>query len=472
MPENPIIASAPQEHVVSRGVTQVFAEPKRQMSTGQQFRAFLGLIQRTRLGRMLQSFGGKRNYQEIFGWDATITIDQIMYMYNRGGIAKRVVDAYPDATWARPPRLWADGDDEWTAKWDALTDQVELWDAMYRLDRLASLGQYSVLVIGTDRPNLSAPLTRASQLLYLQPYGQQAIKIEEYDRNSASPNFGKPLMYRINPDGNGLSPDVPSRMRSNFPRESFLVHHSRVIHCARGTLEDGVWGQPAMVPIWDYLTDLRKVVGSSSESYWIMANRGLQADVDKEMSLNAEDAADLSAEIDEFYHGYRRYIRTKGVKLTELANDVADPSGPFDVLVTLISGATGIPKRILLGSEAGQLASTQDKGNWAEKVEENRALHVEPHIIKPFVRFLIDTGILPKPAPTSKGLNILWPDAYRMSPLERGQTAAQTARTIANLTKMLESENENVRNLISSVEARALIGFPSDNRILRDNPDP
>ena len=439
------------------------------------FRGLLGIISRTRLGRSLTSFDGKRNYQEIFGYDENIDIGKMLYMYNRSGIAKRVVDAYPDATWARPPRLWAEGDDEWTNKWADIADKIDLWDSLYRLDRLCNLGQYAILVIGTDRPNLGTPLSKARDILYLQPYSEASCTIEQFDTNQASPTFGRPILYRIYPDGPGVQPRENGRpggtFQKIFPRSSFLVHASRVIHCARSPLEDTVFGQPMMAPVWDYLTDLRKVVGSSSESYWIMANRGLQADVDKEMSLNAEDAAALQTEIQEFFDGFRRFIRTKGVEITPFQNDVADPEKPFEVLVTLISGATGIPKRILLGSEAGQLASTQDKGNWAERVEENRALHVEPRIIRPFLRFILRSGIMPFPKAGS-AMNILWPDAYRMSPLERGQTAAQTARTIANITKMFESESDKAKNLLNDTEARALIGFPSDNRILRDNPDP
>jgi hypothetical protein len=459
---------------VNGNVEQLHPE-KPHMSAMQSFRALLGVIQRTRLGRALTSFDGQRNYQEIFGWDDCITVEKMAYMYNRSGIAKRVVDAYPDATWARPPVLWAEGDDNWTNAWADMVDQSNLWDALYRMDRLACLGQYSILVIGTDRPNLAAPIGKARRITYLQPYGENTTRIEEYDRNQASPTFGMPLLYRIYPEGPSLEPReigrTPSRLKSNFPRSSFLVHASRIIHCARGALEDTVFGQPMMAPCWDYLTDLRKVVGSSSESYWIMANRGLQADIDKEMSLNAEDQANLQSEIDDFYNGFRRFIRTKGVEITPLTNEVADPKGPFEVLVTLISGATGIPKRILLGSEAGQLASTQDKGNWAERVEENRTLHVEPRIIRPFLRFVLNHAIIPPPKQDA-ALNILWPDAYRMSPLERGQTSAQTARTIANVTKMLESKSQEARTLLSQTELRALVGFPSDNRILRDNPNP
>lgn len=443
--------------------------------TMEAFRGLLGMISRARLGRGISSFDGQRNYQDIFGWDECITIEKIMYMYNRSGIAKRVVDAYPDATWARPPRLWAENDDDWTNKWADLVYQHNLYDAFYRLDRLCNMGQYAIMVVGTDRPNLSTPLTKARKLLYLQPYSEASVRIESWDQDQGSPRFGYPIMYRIYPEGQSIEPrqvgKLPDKLKANFPRSSFLVHASRVIHVARGPLEDTIYGQPIMAPVWDYLTDLRKVVGSSSESYWIMANRGMQADIDREMSLNAEDQAALGSEIEEFFDGFRRFIRTKGVKMTQFTNDVADPKEPFEVLVTLISGATGIPKRILLGSEAGQLASTQDKGNWAERVEENRALHVEPRIIQPFLRFCLQTGIMPWPK-TGSAMNILWPDAYRQSPLERGQTAAQTARTLANVTKMFESKNATAATLIDKTEARALVGFASDNRILRDNPDP
>lgn len=442
----------------------------------EQFRAFLGLVSRTRLGRLLTSFGGKRDYNEIFGWDATLDAAKFLTMYNRGSIAKRVVDALPDALWARPPQIWAPGDDEWTNNWARQTDNWGLWQAIHRLDKLANLGQYSILVIGTDRGSLDQPLNRASKILYLQPYGETSVRIDSYISDPTSPNFGKPLMYSVYPEGAGMMVTgtgkgliLPSGTQGKASRSSFRVHSSRVIHVCNSPLEDEVYGQPVMAPIWDLLTDLRKVVGSSSESYWIMANRGIQADIDKEMSLNAEDQAALQTEIDEYFHGIRRFMRTKGVTMKELQNDVADPKGPFEVIVTLISGTTGIPQRILTGSEAGQLASTQDKGNWAERVEEARALHAEPRILKPLVRFCLQKGII---QPPSSSIQLNWPDAYRMSPLERGQTSAQTARTIANVTKMLESKSQRAANLLSDVEIRALIGVSTDNRILSDNPDP
>jgi hypothetical protein len=204
-------------------------------------------------------------------------------------------------------------------------------------------------------------------------------------------------------------------------------------------LTNEVFGVPDYAPIWNYLTDLMKVVGGSSESYWRNAFPGIHANVDRDMDLDEEDENNLTAEFDEFQHDMRRILRTRGVDVKGIQVKIADPRAAYDVLVTLISGTTGIPKRILLGSESGQLASSQDKASWAERIEEYRETYAEPRLIWPFVMWAINFGVTPLPPGAEvQKIRALWPDAYRQSPLERGQTAAQTARSLANIQKGLQ----------------------------------
>jgi hypothetical protein len=134
--------------------------PKREHLTVQAARMLSGMLNRLGWSR-LTSFNGRRDYNKIFGWDQTITPQMMLYMYNRGGIAKRVVDSYPDAIWARPPVMWAKGDDAWTLEWAALVDSLNLWQYMHRLDKLAGLGHYAVMVIGTNKPGLECTLPAA-----------------------------------------------------------------------------------------------------------------------------------------------------------------------------------------------------------------------------------------------------------------------------------------------------------------------
>lgn len=473
------------------------------------FKAFNAIMARSKLALGLnQPFGGKRNLNEVFGWQETISAEDFRKMYNRGGIAKRLVHAYPDATWGRPPEIWAQAgndpnqqDEVWNKAWAEFVKRYNLWDVLYRLDVLAGLGRYGVLLIGNGQP-LNTTMRKkpgpgaAQEIIFLQPFGEDTSAIQAWDEDVTSSNFGKPKTYRLTPDYKD-GPTTNGMSMVTQVRRAFTVDYTRVLHVTHGTLESNVYGLPLYAPVYDYLSDLRKVVGSSSESYWLTAYRGMHVDIDKELELDPTDEANLSAEVDEYVHGFRRFIRTRGTSVKALESDVADPRGAFDVLITLISGTTGIPKRILLGSEAGQLASVQDKGNWAERVEEYRTLHAEPYILVPFIQKMIAIGALPAPQGDAE-VRILWPDAYRMSPLERGQTAAQTARTLANTMKAMEPtvvgyKTETVAGppgldgapgpsvtkeipiygepLITREEARAIIGMSSDNRVLAQDPN-
>lgn len=448
------------------------------------------MLQRAGMGGLLgQVFGGKRDYWEVFGYPRILNPQHIWEMYHRGGIAKRIAHAYPDATWGRPPQLYVKDNPEWNAQWDKLVKKWKLWDVIKKADIMAGLGRYAVVLVGTTSPNMEAPLRKGRSITYLQPYSEANVKVSEWVRDPTDPRFGQPLYYMVSPNKNK---SMLSQENSFAPvAQSFRVHYSRIWHIAHGTLESPVYGIPRYAPIWNYLMDLIKVVGSSAESYWMTAYQGIHADVDAEMEMDEEDADDLSDEIDEFQHGLRRFIRTRGVSIKSLGSKVADPRGAFDVVLTLIAGTTGIPKRILLGSEAGQLASSQDKAAWAERIEEERTNYAEPAIIGPIVKWLLDYGMLDEVEP--EDITLLWPDAYRMSPLERGQTAAQTARTATNLQKAMAptvikkgqpelrddvgnviqeaTEDETDEPLLSRDEARKIIGLSTDMQALIESPD-
>jgi hypothetical protein len=392
------------------------------------------------------TFDGARDLYKAFGYKQTPVFEDFLFKYVRQDIAKRVIDAPVKATWGDPPIIEAD--DPFTLAWQDLTARIQVWHEMMRLDRLAGLGQYAVMIIGcNDGRPLSQPLIPATdgrvnpalrQITYLQSYSEKSTEVIEYDTNSQSPRFGLPSLYEIQPqdtDAGQLQTRTTStsqRMRS-VKRDPFQVHWSRVLHVADNTLENDVYGSSRLESVYNLLDDLIKVVGGSAETYWLTANRGLHIDVDKELDLKQDDAKDLTDEVTEYEHGLRRFIRTRGVKINNLGSDLADPWNNVDVIISLIASATGIPKRVLMGSEAGQLASTQDRANWAERISERQADFAQPVMLIPFIMRCIEMGVLPQPV----SLQITWPEAFKMSPLERAQTAAQMARSAANLQKVL-----------------------------------
>ena len=101
------------------------------------------------------------------------------------------------------------------------------------------------------------------------------------------------------------------------------------------------------------------------------------------------------------------------------------------VLIQLISMGTGIPQLVLLGAAEGQGGSRNDRANWADRLAERVAEYANPIVLKRLLDCLIWAGVLPAP----EDLEIEWPEAFKMDPLERAQTSAQMARSAVNLIR-------------------------------------
>ena len=402
--------------------------------------------------RIASRFSGARDFYGIFGYKPSLLPEDYLLKYTRQDSAARIIDAPANATWRNPPKVT--GGSGFEAAWELLVRGQNLWPMFERIDKLSGLGRYSLGLLGFDKGALGSPVRGATKLLYIQPIGEGSVEdIPEFEQNTSNARFGMPLIYKVRLADPKYLVTTRGILESRGSGRLIEVHHSRILHVAENPLQDSLAGEPRIKRVFNLLDDLLKVVGGTSEAFWLTANRGLQADVDKEMQLDPEDADRLAEEIDEYVHQMRRILRTRGVKITNLGSDTPNPSGIFESLMMLISGATGIPKRILLGSESGQLASEQDRANWAERVIERRISFAEPQVLKPFIALMVASGVLPDPGDT---LEFVWEDAFHLSPLEKSQTTAQTARTVANLQKGI---SDKTQPMIVRDEARAIIGL-------------
>ncbi len=420
-------------------------------------RAMSGLISRLQLAnRAGLSFGTLRDYYDVFGYKKQLRTEDFLAKYVRQDIASRIVDAPPGATWAKPPTL--DASPEIITAWDELLENTDLLGTMYRADRLARLNHFSVMLFGfDDSASLGAPIRsggRNTSLLYVRAIGSRQIRELTFDSNERSPRFGMPEMYKFQFDDPAVKSITAGTITVKGLKD-ITAHWSRTVHIVENALEDTVFGIPIMEKVYNLLDDLLKVAGGTAEMFWLAGNKGLQADIDKDMDVDPADAAALGDEIEEYQHQLRRVIRTRGVTLNDLGSDVPDPKANFDMIMSLISGTTGIPRRILLGSEAGQLASEQDRANWADRIAERRALFVTPGILKPVTSLLQTVGLLPEGP-----IKFEWPSAFIMSPLEDGMAKAQTARAIGNISR--QTGNKSPMQLTTREEGREIIGLEGD----------
>ncbi len=416
-----------------------------------ELRTLTGLVSRMQLANAAGlQFSGLRDMYAIFGYEKNIKPEQLLAKYNRQDIASRVVDAPPKATWAHPPAMKEKG--ALSTKWTAIVKEKGLWGAMYRADRLARLNTFSLLMFGfDDTTKVETSLGEAKELLYVKTLGARQITEIQLNNDTANPRFGMPETYKIKfDDPNDKNPQGGIKLIQTT--KEFVVHWSRCVHIVENPLDDTIFGTPIMEQIYNLLDDLLKVAGGTAEMYWLTGNRGLHANIDKEMDIDPADALELSAEIEEYQHQLRRMIRTRGVDLKVLESSIPTPKETFEMLVSLISGTTGIPKRILIGSEAGQLASEQDRANWAERIEERHVLFANPMILDPTITLLQRATLLPEGE-----VEWIWPSAFIQNPLEKGQTQAQIARSVGNLSRQTGSSTP--MQLLSEEECRGVLGF-------------
>jgi hypothetical protein len=395
------------------------------------------------------AFGGKRDLYTIFGYPHTVTSRDLLAKYERQDIAQRIVDKPAEGIWMKPPVVTS-GITGFDTAFETLVKRIDLWTHLFQADRLCAFGPYSALLLGLPGdPEAMASGANPKELQYVRAYGADNAIVDSVEDNYLSPRYGLPLFYRFNTQDPNMK---------NVTTLALRAHWSRVVHIVDKPLMGNMMSIPRLQYLYNVLEDILKVAGGSAETYWLTANRGMQADVDKEMELDEPDAEQLADEIEEYQHGLRRFLRTRGVKITNLGSDVADPSGVFRVLIALVSAATGIPQRILIGAEAGQLASEQDRANWTEFVESRRKYFAEPYVLRPFVHHLQTIGILPKTQGNLAELEYDWPEAFHLSPLERSQTMAQFGRAIVNLSR----RNEKGNPIVSDEECREALGLPRD----------
>lgn len=401
------------------------------------------LVSRSEIARALgKMFGGKRNFYDALGYSPSIDIAEYRLRYERDSIAGRVVDAFPSATWRGTGGELVENEDPevvtpFEAAWMELSARLKIWSYFKRADILAGLGRYSVMLINAPG-ELNQPLTKATaeQIISLGTYGEEDVDIKSWEDDIHNPRFGFPLFYEF------------KRLTGANKQIARTVHWTRVIHVADGLLDDNVYGQPRLKRIWNDLDNLEKVVGGGSEAFWMRAHQGYVFNVDKDLKPSPEEKEEMSTQVDEMLHGMRRAVRTRGMDVETLGSDVADFSGPAGVLHARISAGSSIPQRILLGSERGELASTQDRDNWTERVQDRRDDYAAPSVVMQFVDRMIEIGVLPKP---KDPYEVFWPAVNDLTDEQKLDVAIKYAEVNAKNGSVVITENE-IRDLAFGME--------------------
>lgn len=389
-----------------------------------QMRVYSELTNRANLAAKLgtMTYDGNRDLYQVLGYPTQLTYNGHYFpKYIRQDIAKAVIDRPVRAAWRGGLTIKqkdSKGKESAIEKaWNELELKHKLHTIFMRVDKLTGIGRYGVLLLGLNDvkkiEDWALPVAgRSNKLEFIKPLGESSAKISTYEVNVNSSRYGKPVLYNITvTEESGASFTTP-------------VHYTRIVHITEDLLESEVMGTPCLESVFNRLCDLEKIIGGDAEMFWRGARPGFQGKIDKDFTITPDSEKDLQDQFDEYENKLRRFLLMEGVDVKEFKQQIADPSKNVDVQISMISAVKGIPKRILMGSERGELSSASDKEEWNLWVQSRREEHMEPDIVRPLVDKFIEYGILPK---TDQYI-VHWDELFAMSPKEK----AEIAQTIAN----------------------------------------
>ncbi len=374
-------------------------------------------------------YGGDRDVYQALGYDIDITYTMYASRYDRQDIAKAVIDRPVNYTWKGPLVISEAGDDEETALekgWKELELKLKLKSKFVRLDKLSSVGHYGVLLLGFNdikiQEDWKKPVVPGKrELLYVKPLGEGHARIQSYVKEARDERYGMVELY-----------DIEFMDPGSTTSTTFQAHHSRILHVVPEMLESETEGVPVLKAIWNRLMDLEKLTGGSAEMFWRGARPGYQGILDKDVTVSSKTEAVLQGQFDEYENNQRRFIFNEGIEYKALEMQVADPGNHIDVQIQMISARTGIPKRILTGSERGELASSQDETGWLNVIQTRRDA-VEFSIIRPFIDICIKYKILSKPS--TDEYQVGWLDLFTPSDKDKAEVGKIRADALAVYAK-------------------------------------
>jgi hypothetical protein len=385
------------------------------------------------------TFSGARDLYTTLGYTRDLRFSHYYDRYRRGGIARRIVNLFPSATWASGIEIIEDEDPDVETPFErAVADlfarqDLDLWAKIKRADVLACIGRYSILLVGGDLGDWSTPLPKglsADRILYVEPYSEEKAKITRLVSDKKDARYGLPEYYEVTTGTDDaavaamLSPLGSQGVTSTTTTTtgtSLRVHWSRVIHVTPDPLDNPLLSSPVLEPVWNYLDDLDKNIGGGSEAAWRSMGRKIHANmVGENVRMKPADEAALTDEIEEYIHGMRDFIRTSNIEINPLQPGAVMFGGNASSVAEFVAGTLGVPKRILMGSERGELASDQDRNNFRDNIVTPRRVSFGTPLLLQIVNRFVEHGVLPTPAAKPQ---VIWPNENRSTRRRRRRSS-------------------------------------------------
>lgn len=410
----------------------------------------------------------RRDMNREFGYPDSISSSMYQKLFDRSGLAYRIVTMLPEDCWKASPNIYEDENPEVKTEFEKILPEIgktirgeksyydttqegnPLWKIMKKLDIESGIGEYGIAVLGFDdgqplnspiegyeevlstggeyTPEIAqarflapfsypregvTPLKR--KLIYVRIFPQTLITVTEYDQRSYSPRYGEPLYYEVEV----ANPRTDSE--STTPTTRYRVHWSRVINVASDD------DRPRLENVFNYILNLEKLYGGSAEMYWLGAFPGIQVSTHPNLGTEVDvDEEHTKTELELFMNGMQRFFILTGMEAKTLAPVVVSPEPQINVQIAAICASKEIPINIFLKGRIGE--PTQDGSDelWDERIKGRQKNHIIPNIIIPFIDRLINVGVLPVP----EKWGVYWNNMHTKTDAEKASNAMQRTQAL------------------------------------------
>lgn len=356
-----------------------------------------------------------------FGYPLNLSFFNFWNMYRRFGIARRIVELYPDQTWLDAPEV--DGGDKFDRELEKLNKSLGLWRRLKGLDTRQRVGRYAGMFMRV-RDNLSpekpieGPLPGLKALVDMVPLYESQLQVSTTQDDPLKDDFGQPTMYQFNAGAEGT--------RNEKAGSSFQIHPSRIVIASEDSDNSGIYGIPVLESVYNSLMDLRKILGGGGEGFYKNAAQSIVFDLKDAASAknNAALLTKFNAQYDEFSQNRsRRAIWTPGMEAKTLDSKLINPKEFANNSLMDIAAGSGIPSALLVGNQTGRLAGDQDTKGFLSQVQARRT-DFGTDMVTDSLNWLIKWGILP-----AADYEVTWPDAMAPSSEEKLNSAEKMATT-------------------------------------------
>lgn len=396
----------------------------------------------------------KHNYADDFGYPTTLGFAQLFDVYCRNPLATAGVDKTIGKTWQDNPFLQEfqrDGSKKGRQEETKLEADIRqrfgdlrLWQHMAECDRRAMVGKYSGLIMRlADGKSFREPVDRVPGgllgLVEVIPAWEGQLTVSVWDTQETSDTYGQPLMFQFSEAAFGDTPQ---------PRQ-FQVHPERVVIWSRdGTL----MGRSALEPGYNALLDAEKIRGGGAEGFWKNAKSGLSLEIDKDanienmaraMGVPTEEVVDrIDEQVDGFNRGFDKSLLLQGIKATPMQVNLMSPEHFFAITVRSFAASVSMPEKILLGSQTGERASTEDNAEWARVNMARRTNQVIPTVMG-MVQRLERFGILPE-----RDWHLDWSDLTESTMGEKIDRADKMASVNQKMAGEIVFTGDDIRGVV------------------------